>query len=294
MSLSGYDYKTQIIKSRLDKELRTLDAEIAATDDKIVLDAGSGASEHHFKEYSRRGLRMIRMDISLNELNAARKTQNSDDAYLLAGDVNNIPLSAETVDLVFLGEILEHLNAPEQGLAEAHRVLKPGGYIFIDVPWLHEIYRPLSALILRNLASFKRGGNPPLLLRMLFSNLGEINKLKEGSMLKRRWFGSLLINLARLFPTFRSYEPETFIYNYYHGTISEGNMHLQFRFPKEWAEAVRGAGFKLVKKTGAFITPPPFDRFRLCNLLCDKLERHMGDSLLLSLSQILVIVAVKK
>lgn len=293
MSLSDYNYETWCVKSRLCQEMRILDAEIAATDGKIVLDAGSGTVEPYFEEYAARGLRAIRMDISINNLSTARKNSNSEDAYLLAGDVNNIPLAAESVDILFLCEVLEHLNAPDQALKEAHRILKSGGYIFIDVPWLHEVYRPLSAIALRTFSSFKRSGKPSLLLKILFKNLDEIDKLKESSMLKRRWLGSFLIKLARIFPTFRSFEPEYFIYNYYYGTIPEGNMHLQFRFPKEWAQAIRQAGFKLVRKTGARITPPPFNRSRLCNLLSSKLEPRLGDNILLRLSKELIIVAIK-
>ena len=292
MPLSVYEYNTWCVKSRLGKEMQILDAEITGADSRIVLDAGSGDSEYYFKEYTSRELRAIRMDISVNNLSAARKNSNSGDAYLLAGDVNNIPLAAESVDIMFLCEVLEHLNTPEQALKEAHRVLRKGGYIFVDVPWLHEIYRPLSAIILRNLFSFKQG-KPPMLLKMLFKNLSEIDKLNGYDMLKRRWMGSILMNFIRLLPTFRSYKPEYFVYHYYYETIPEGNMHLQFRFPKEWAEAVNKAGFKVFRKTGAFITPPLFNRSRLCNLLSSKLEKYLGDSILLRLSQTLIIVAVK-
>lgn len=293
MPLSDYEYHTWCIKSRLSKEIQILDSEIAATNGRTVLDAGSGAGEHYFKEYATRGLRAIRMDININNLGAAKKNSNSDNAYLLAGDVNNIPLAAESVDILFLCQVLEHLNAPEQALREAHRVLKKGGYIFVDVPWVHEIYRPLSAITLRKVSAFKRSGNLPLLLKILFRNLNEIDKLKDSAMLQRRWFGSLLIDFARLLPTFRSFEPEYFVYNHYYGTIPEGNMHLQFRIPREWAQAIRQAGFKLVRKSGAFITPPLLDRSRLCNLLSSKLEHHLGDNLLLLFSQILIIMGIK-
>ncbi len=292
MPLSDYEYNIWCVKSRLGKEMQMLDAEITDTNSKTVLDAGSGASTHYFQEYAVRGLRATRMDIDIDNLNYARQNLNFDDAYLLAGDVNNIPIAEESLDMIFLCEVLEHLNTPEQALKEAHRVLRKGGYIFVDVPWLHEIYRPLSAILLRKLFAFK-SGKPPLLLKVLFKNLNEIDKLNGYDMLKRRWMGSILINIARLFPTFRSFKAEYFVYNYYHGTLPEGNMHLQFRYPKEWVEATKQAGFKLVRETGAFITPPPFNRFRLCNLLSHKLERHVGDNVLLQLSQTLIIVAVK-
>ena len=128
MPSSNDKNETWCVKSRLGKQMKILDTEIATTDGKTVLDAGSGASEYYFKEYAVRGLRALRMDISINNLSTARKNSNSEDAYLLAGDVNNIPLSDKSVDILFLCQVLEHLNAPEQALREAHRVLKKGGY----------------------------------------------------------------------------------------------------------------------------------------------------------------------
>jgi SAM-dependent methyltransferase len=292
MSLSDFTYETWIVKSRLNKELSIMDSKVTTTEGKVVLDAGSGADEHYFKEYANRGLKTIRMDISADNLKTARRNPDADGAYLIAGDVNSIPLAAGSVDILFLCEVLEHLNAPEKALKEAHRVLKQGGYIFLDVPWLHEAYRPLSALALRNLAAFKQTGRPPLLLKTLYKNLSGIDRLKDGA-LHRRWLGSLLIKLACLSPTFRSTNPESFVYHYYHGAVPEGNMHLQFRFPKEWGETVSRAGFKLAQKTGAFTTPPLFSHSRLCNLLASKLEQYMGDNLLSWLSQILIMVAIK-
>jgi len=39
-----------------------------------------------------------------------------------------------TFDLIFLLEVLEHLDYPEEGLAELLRVTKPGGYLILGVP----------------------------------------------------------------------------------------------------------------------------------------------------------------
>jgi ubiquinone/menaquinone biosynthesis C-methylase UbiE len=39
-----------------------------------------------------------------------------------------------TFDIVFLLEVLEHLDFPDQALKEIQRVLKPGGYLILGVP----------------------------------------------------------------------------------------------------------------------------------------------------------------
>jgi SAM-dependent methyltransferase len=46
-------------------------------------------------------------------------------------------------DLVFLLEVLEHLDYPDQALAELKRILKPGGYLILGVP-REPIWRALN------------------------------------------------------------------------------------------------------------------------------------------------------
>ena len=40
----------------------------------------------------------------------------------------------DSLDIVFLLEVLEHLDYPDQALAEISRVLKPDGYLILGVP----------------------------------------------------------------------------------------------------------------------------------------------------------------
>ncbi|HEX8182874.1 MAG TPA: class I SAM-dependent methyltransferase [Candidatus Saccharimonadales bacterium] len=60
-------------------------------------------------------------------------------------------------DLVFLLEVLEHLDFPDKGLAELQRITKPGGFIVLGVP-----REPLwCALNMARGKYLKRFGNTP-------------------------------------------------------------------------------------------------------------------------------------
>ncbi len=52
----------------------------------------------------------------------------------LVGDAHPLPFASETFDALFAGELVEHLPDPEPGVAEFHRVLKPGGMLILTTP----------------------------------------------------------------------------------------------------------------------------------------------------------------
>src|SRR5579864_7585797 len=47
------------------------------------------------------------------------------------GDIEDVPIRAGTVDVAFLSQALHHASHPERALAEAWRILKPGGRVTI-------------------------------------------------------------------------------------------------------------------------------------------------------------------
>ena len=53
---------------------------------------------------------------------------------LSVADVRSLPYPDDTFDVVVAVEVLEHIPDPEVGLAEAMRVLKPGGYAVTALP----------------------------------------------------------------------------------------------------------------------------------------------------------------
>jgi SAM-dependent methyltransferase len=58
----------------------------------------------------------------------------------LAWDGHRIPLQNASVDSALLTEVLEHCPDPEAVLGEIARVLKPGGFMFLTVPFIWPLH----------------------------------------------------------------------------------------------------------------------------------------------------------
>ncbi|MEM1404157.1 MAG: class I SAM-dependent methyltransferase [Pseudomonadota bacterium] len=53
----------------------------------------------------------------------------------LRTNMENIAIASETVDIVIANHVLEHIENLDAGLAELHRVLKPGGLAILQTPY---------------------------------------------------------------------------------------------------------------------------------------------------------------
>jgi SAM-dependent methyltransferase len=51
-------------------------------------------------------------------------------------DISNLPITDNCVDVIINIAVLEHVNDPEKNVSEMERVLKPGGKIFVYVPFI--------------------------------------------------------------------------------------------------------------------------------------------------------------
>lgn len=58
----------------------------------------------------------------------------------ILSDATAIPLDDQTMDCFLLCEVMEHLEDPNKVIAEANRVLKPGGTGIITVPFMYPIH----------------------------------------------------------------------------------------------------------------------------------------------------------
>lgn len=96
----------------------------------VILDLGSG-SGYGAKQLKRqfRKAHIYQADLSIEMLKGARKKSSrffSKDHFLCV-DANKIPLSDQSVDLVFSSLMLQWSNNPDAVFAEVKRVLRPGG-----------------------------------------------------------------------------------------------------------------------------------------------------------------------
>ncbi len=94
---------------------------------KHLLYAGCGAGVH-IKEYQRKGAKVKGFDISKTMVSLAKK--NCPKTKLEIGDINKIPFSSSSFDVVTASLILDYVNNLKKAFKEVARVLKKGGLFY--------------------------------------------------------------------------------------------------------------------------------------------------------------------
>lgn len=68
--------------------------------------------------------------------------EKSEDTTIVADLTRSLPLDDAIADAVFLSNTLEHIPTPKALLAEAYRIVKPGGMIIGTVPFFRDVHQP--------------------------------------------------------------------------------------------------------------------------------------------------------
>jgi SAM-dependent methyltransferase len=106
-----------------------------------LLDAGCGAGKYSRMDFAKEiGCRLTGVD-SRESLGRNRQMD-----FRVRADLNHLPFSNESFDVVNCRLVVEHLEAPEIVLKEFHRVLAPGGRVAIFTPNLLHYFGAASAL----------------------------------------------------------------------------------------------------------------------------------------------------
>lgn len=100
-----------------------------------VLDVGCGMGRFLTRaiRHAPPDARFVGLDLSLPMLKRTRRRLNDRRVSYVLGDVTRLPFRSATFDRIICAWVLEHLPAPEEGLAELSRVLTPDGKLYVFV-----------------------------------------------------------------------------------------------------------------------------------------------------------------
>lgn len=104
-----------------------------------ILEVGCGTA-HCTHKLGERGYSSFALDYSPQ----AKIFWNQKAAHFIIADGFHIPFKSDSFDLVWNAGVLEHFTDPQPMLKEMKRVCKPGGMVFIIVPYIFNIFAYLG------------------------------------------------------------------------------------------------------------------------------------------------------
>jgi 2-polyprenyl-6-hydroxyphenyl methylase/3-demethylubiquinone-9 3-methyltransferase len=107
-----------------------------------------------------RGARVVGVDLSLPSLRCAAARRRPGCRYA-CGDAARAPLAGASADLVLLADVLEHLADGGAAVAEAARLAKPGGQVFVGTINRTHRARWLAVTLAEGLGLVPRGTHDP-------------------------------------------------------------------------------------------------------------------------------------
>ncbi len=110
-----------------------------------VLDLGCGDGRAA-RALAGRCRQVVGVDISRGALRAAR-AHSPDGRWLCASLESELPFADSSFDVLYCCEVIEHLLDVPGALRAMHRVLRPGGLLFLSTPY-HGLLKNLAIVLL--------------------------------------------------------------------------------------------------------------------------------------------------
>ncbi|MDZ7263339.1 MAG: class I SAM-dependent methyltransferase [candidate division KSB1 bacterium] len=117
-----------------------------------VLEVGAGSGRDSFR-FAAAGATVYVLDYATRSLAIVQHLNRSSPAvvHAIQADALHIPMPDNSLDIIFHQGLLEHFRDPLPLLQEQYRVLKPGGWLLVDVPQRYHYYTLMKhALIFFN------------------------------------------------------------------------------------------------------------------------------------------------
>lgn len=96
-----------------------------------ILDIGCGAG-FLSNDLALAGHKVTGLDLSTSSLKVAENRDVTRSVKYIQGDAYHVPFASQSFDVVASMDMLEHVSEPQQVIAEAARVLRPGGLFFFN------------------------------------------------------------------------------------------------------------------------------------------------------------------
>ncbi|MPZ21642.1 MAG: metalloregulator ArsR/SmtB family transcription factor [Luteitalea sp.] len=108
------------------------------------LGCGEGYLTVETARWAKRVIAVDRSQVVLQRARALARKRGVRNVTWRQGEIEQVPIEADKVDVALLSQALHHASEPAQALREAHRILKPGGYVLLlelrghDQTWVQE------------------------------------------------------------------------------------------------------------------------------------------------------------
>jgi ubiquinone/menaquinone biosynthesis C-methylase UbiE len=103
-----------------------------------LLDVGCGTGDFLSEMQQQRGWSVMGLEPARH---AARYAHDEEGLSVLAGVLNQAPLADQSFDAITFWDVLEHVYHPRAVIAEAARLLRPGGVLVINHPNIESLDR---------------------------------------------------------------------------------------------------------------------------------------------------------